>query len=71
MTQRARANVEYTIATHAAEKIPLTREAISLCERIADGQITGDAAVADILRRYGVERRPSNAWIGAQFLSKI
>lgn len=61
MTQKARSNVEYTIATHAAENMPLTREAISLCERIADGHISGDAAVADIMRRYGVESRRANA----------
>ena len=60
MTRKARANVEYTIATHAAEKITLSREAISLCERIADGRISGDAAVAEILRRHGVESRRAN-----------
>ena len=60
MTLKAKTNVEYTIATHAAEKISLSREAIALCERIADGHISGDAAVAEILRRYGVESRRAN-----------
>ena len=60
MTQKAKANVEYTIATHAAEKISLSREAITLCEKIADGHISGDAAVAEILRRYGIESRRVN-----------
>lgn len=60
MTQKAKANVKYTIATHAAEKITLSREAITLCEKIADGHISGDIAVAEILRRYGVESRRTN-----------
>lgn len=60
MTQKAKANVKYTIATHAAEKITLPREAITLCEKIADGHISGDTAVAEILRRYGVESRRAN-----------
>ena len=61
MTQKARANVEYTIATHAAERISLSHEAIALCEKIADGHISGDAAVTEIMRRYGVESRRANA----------
>ena len=60
MTQKAKTNVDYTIATHAAEKITLSHEAIALCEKIADGHISGDAAVAEILRRYGVESRRAN-----------
>lgn len=60
MTQKVKANVKYTIATHAAEKITLSREAITLCEKIADGRISGDIAVAEILRRYGVESRRAN-----------
>ena len=60
MTQKIKANVEYTIATHAAEKMLLNRETIALCERIAAGRISGDAAVAEILRRYGFESRQSH-----------
>lgn len=61
MTQKAKANVDYTIATHAVEKITLSREVITLCEKIADGHISGDAAVAKILRRHGVESRRAHA----------
>ena len=61
MTKLAKANVEYTVATHAAEKMNLSREAVSLCEKIADGRISGDAAVEQIKRLYGVESRPANA----------
>ena len=50
MAKKARANIEYTIATHAAEKMSISKEAVSLCEKIADGRITGDAAVEQIKR---------------------
>lgn len=60
MTRKAKDNVNYTVATHAAEHMPLSSETITLCERIADGHITGDAAVAEILRRHGVESRRVN-----------
>ena len=60
MTQKAKNNVEYTIATHVAEKMFLSRETIAMCERIADGHTSGDAAVAEILRRYGIESGRAN-----------
>jgi len=56
MTQKARGNVKYTIATHDAEKITLPREVITLCAKIADGHISGDTAVAEILRCHGIKR---------------
>ena len=61
MTPKARANIEYTIATHAAEKMSISKEAVSLCERIAEGYLSGDDAVEQIKRLYGVESRPANA----------
>lgn len=60
MTKKAQANVQYTLATHAAERLTPSREAISLCEKIADGHISGDFAVEQIKRRYGIEGRRSN-----------
>jgi len=57
MTKKAQANLRYTLATHAAEKMSPSREAIALCEKIADGHISGDFAVEQIKRRYGVESR--------------
>ena len=61
MTKKAQANVKYVLATHAAERIIPSVEAISLCEKIADGHISGDAAVEQIKRRYGIESRRANA----------
>ena len=60
MTQKAKVNVQYMLATHAAERMRPSREAISLCEQIADGRISGDDAIAQIKRLYGVESRNSN-----------
>ncbi|MCI7018983.1 MAG: antitoxin VbhA family protein [Candidatus Limivicinus sp.] len=55
MTKKAERNLKYTLATHAAENMMPSRKAISLCEKIANGQISGDMAVEEIKRYYGVE----------------
>ena len=57
MTKRAERNLRYTLATHAAERMAPSRKAISLCEKIADGHISGDMAIEEIKRHYGVESR--------------
>jgi len=57
MTKKAQVNVRYTLATHAAERMTPSRRAISLCEKIANGHISGDMAVEQIKRHYGVESR--------------
>lgn len=61
MTKKAQANVKYVLATHAAERMIPSREAITLCSKIADGRISGDMAAEQIKRRYGVESRRPNA----------
>lgn len=55
MTQRAESNLKYTLATHAAEKMTPSSNAIRLCEQIADGKISADRAVEQIMRDYGIE----------------
>lgn len=60
MTKKAQANIQYMLATHAAEYMTPSREAISLCEKIAEGRISGDFAVEQIKRRYGLESRRAN-----------
>ena len=55
MTKKANENVRYTLATHAAERLFPSGQAVSFCERIADGHMTGDQAVAQIKRMYGIE----------------
>lgn len=61
MTKKAKSNIKYTLATHAAERMAPSREAITLCEKIADGRISGDAAVEQIKRHYGLQGRSANA----------
>jgi len=60
MTQKAQKNVSYMLATHAAEHMIPSQKAVFLCEEIADGRISGNAAVKEILRHYGIESRRTN-----------
>lgn len=55
MTKQAEENIRYTLATHAVEQLSPSKEAILLCEKIANGHMTGDQAVAQIKRMYGIE----------------
>ncbi len=54
MTQKAQSVIRYTVGTHAAEKMTLSRKAPHLCEKIADGHITADQAVERIKQDYGI-----------------
>ena len=56
MTQRAKKHLEYTLSTHAIEKLTPSDEAIRLCVQVSDGKISADAAVASILQQYGYSR---------------
>ncbi len=60
MTERAAAAVTYTIATSAAEQMKLSQEALRLCGEIAEGNISGNCAVQQILQSYGIESRKSD-----------
>ena len=60
MTQKAQKNVNYTLSTHAAEHMTPSQKALFLCEEIADGRISGNAAVKELLRHYGIESRSPN-----------
>ena len=57
MTERAAAAVNYTLATHAAERMEPSQKAIHLCEEIAEGHISGDYAVRQLLLSYGIESK--------------
>ncbi len=57
MTERAAAAVNYTLATHAAERMEPSQKAIRLCEEIAEGHISGDDAVQQLLLSYGIESK--------------
>lgn len=61
MTPEAKESVKFSLATHAAEKMAPSRKAVRLCEEIAEGRISGDSAVEQIKRSYGIESRYPNA----------
>ena len=54
MTSKARKNLEYTLATHEIEGLCPSDYAISLCERMAEGEITADEAVNAILKYHKI-----------------
>ena len=46
--------LEYTLATHEIENLHPSAHAMELCERLSDGKISADEAVASILKNYGI-----------------
>ena len=60
MTRQSKQQIEYTLATHAIEKLIPSKEALSLCEQMIDGTVNADAAVSSILERYGLTRVCTN-----------
>lgn len=71
MTQGTKETVRYTLATHAAEKMKHSREAVRMCAEIAEGRLSGDSAVEQIKRLYVLESRetdvPSGSLCGCCF----
>lgn len=61
MSNKTIENLKYSIATHAVEKLMPSQEAIRICKRVAEGRISGDKAVEQIKRNYGLDGRQSNA----------
>lgn len=55
VTTKAKESVKYSLATHAAEKMTPSRKAVRLCEKIAEGHISGDSAVEQIKHSYGIK----------------
>jgi hypothetical protein len=60
MNKRVKEHVQYSIATHAVEKMKPSRKAIRLCEQVAAGCISADHAVEQIKRSYGIENKRAN-----------
>ncbi len=54
MTQKSKKQIEYTLATHAIERLVPSKAAIRLCGQMADGKLDADSAVAALLRQYGL-----------------
>jgi len=60
MTREAAKQIEYSLATLAIEKLTPSHDAIALCERMSEGKITADEAVAEILKRRGLRSKKYN-----------
>ena len=60
MTQKSKKQIEYTLSTHAIERLTPSREAIRLCEQLSDGKINAEQAVDLLLRQYGLKRVARN-----------
>jgi len=54
MTKEASKQIQYCLATLAIEKLHPSDEAISLCEQVAENQISTETAVAKLLKNYGL-----------------
>lgn len=54
MTEKARRSIDYTLATLAVEGLRPSTEALHLCKRRANGELTLDEVVEAIKRKYGV-----------------
>lgn len=60
MTQQTQQQLDYTLATHAIERLIPSKAALRLCQKVVDGTMTADTAVAALLRQYGVKKAGSN-----------
>lgn len=54
MTKAVAKQIEYAVSTLAIEKLRPSDEAIKLCEQMAEGKISTDAAILAILTQHGV-----------------
>lgn len=54
MASLAEQNVKYTISTGAIEKAIPSKDAIKLCERMSKGDLTANAAVDLLKKKYGL-----------------
>ena len=60
MTMEASKQIEYSLSTLAIEQLHPSKEAILLCEQMSDGEISTDAAVAQIINKYISRRMKKN-----------
>lgn len=56
MTLQSKQKIEYTLATHAIDKLIPSEEALCLCEQMASGAIKVDETVSSILEQYGLAK---------------
>lgn len=60
MTQKSKQQMEYTLATHAVERLVPSKAAIRLCEQMSEGKLDANAAIAALLRQYGLTQVRGN-----------
>jgi len=56
LIREASKQIEHSLSTLDIEKLSPSMEAIKLCEQMADGEISTEAAVAAIINRYSSRR---------------
>lgn len=56
MDKEIQKNINYTLATFAVEKLVPSKEAIELCRKNAEGEITLNNAIDEIKRKYKTAR---------------
>lgn len=55
MTEKQKESIKYTLATCAAESLIPSKEALKLCQKIASGKLSGEKAVNEIKKQYGIK----------------
>ena len=56
MSQQTKQQIEYTLSTHAIEKLVPSQNALRLCKQMASGSINADSAVNAVLKQHGLKR---------------
>ncbi len=51
------ARIKNVLATQAIEKIVPSKDAIKMCEKISKHKISGNDAIAEIKKKYGITTR--------------
>ena len=52
MTQARKKRLEYSVSTHTIEKLFPSEDALRLCEKVSEGVLNTNDAVASILKKY-------------------
>ena len=56
MTSSTQQNIKYTLSTQAIEEVKPSKDAIRLCEKLSNGELSANAAVDTIKQKYGITR---------------
>jgi hypothetical protein len=46
--------IEYTLASHAVERLRPSLDAVQLCQQMEQGKIGANAAIAELLKKRGI-----------------